>query len=553
MSAKYRFHHLLKISKQLPGLIPLQFPKRSLFPQKITLCSRTLLNFTRRSLLLVILTICYLSPICIAESNADSNAEPPIQVRDIYTPELNASAQSLRRHLSQTSNLNERRSLLLKIAGLEYSMEQFKKARATLLLIEKTCSPSNPVGKAALLQHLGTCSLSLRNRSQARDYYQQALDILPIEESNARFELRILQQLCTSLSADSEPDRIISLLNRELDLCFKLKDRLSIGWAQLAMSDAYHSKGDAAKRDSFFEKAMFSFKKELANEEEDIPDAVPSNIWEVIEAGPQRSPARMWKSETKPKAILLCVHGLGLHSGHYHDFGVEMAKHAVNVIAMDVRGFGAWSSVSGKNEVDLEGAIHDLAAVARFTHKLNPGVPVFLLGESMGGAIVLHTSARYPEIVDGVISSVPAADRYNSAETMGKLAWHFLVKRNRDYDVSSDIIKRVSEKEHLRSDWEADRFARFKMAPLQLIAFDRFMKSNLRIAAGMKRPALVTQGDQDQLVKADSTIKLFRALGTDDKNLLLLGNGEHLIFEKGQFDSVLIDSIMGWIAAHSNT
>ena len=77
------------------------------------------------------------------------------------------------------------------------------------------------------------------------------------------------------------------------------------------------------------------------------------------------------------------------------------------------------------------------------------------------------------------------------------------------------------------------------------------MKDNLRIAADMKRPALVTQGDRDQLVKADSTIKLFRTLGTDDKNLVLLGSGEHLIFEAGQFNPVLVDIIVGWLAAHS--
>lgn len=482
--------------------------------------------------------------------SAVNESKPPIEVRDIYTPELDASAQSLRKQLSKTTEPDARRSLLLKIAGLEYSMEQYKGAKATLSLIEKSCPPSDSQERAAIFQHLGTISLALRKKSQAQGYYQHAFELLPRDSANIRFEQRVLQQLCTSLP-QNEPDKIIALLNRELELCFKLKDRLLIGWAQLALSDAYHSKGDSDKQDYFFEKAMLSFKSELEEEAKESPSSIPSDIWELIEAGPQRVPARIWKGSDKPKAILLCVHGLGLHSGHYHDFGIAMTKRSVNVIAMDVRGFGAWSSVNGKDDVDLEGAIHDLVAVARFTRKLNPGVPIFLLGESMGGAIVLHTSARYPEIVDGVISSVPAADRYNAAETTGKLVWHLLLKRNKDYDLSSDIVSRVSEKELLRNNWEADRFARFKMAPTQIIAFDKFMKDNLRIASGMKSPVLVTQGDRDQLVKADSTIKLFRALGTDDKNLVLLGSGEHLIFEAGQFNPVLVDSIMGWIAAHS--
>lgn len=499
------------------------------------------------SITLLMLAIWLVSP----ASFADSELSQPIQVRDVYIPELNASAQSLRKHLSTTTKPDERRNLLLKIAGLEYSIEQYKKAKATLSEIEKSCPPSDALEKALLFQHLGTTSFALRNKSQAKKYYQQALELLPQEEANWQLELRLIQQLCTSLPDDTEPDKIITLLNRELELCFRLKDRLLIGWAQLALSDVYQSKGDTGKREFYFQKAMLSFQRELEEETEGSADAIPADIWKIIEAGPQSVPARLWKSKEKPKAILLCVHGLGLHSGHYHDFGVAMAERGVNVVAMDVRGFGAWSSVSGKNDVDLEGAIHDVVAFSRFIRKTNPGVPLFLLGESMGGAIVLRTVARYPDLVDGVISSVPAADRYNAAETTGKLVWHCLINRNKDYDVSSDIIDRVSEKEHLRSNWEADRFARFKMPPMQLIAFDKFMKDNLRVAADMKRPALLTQGDRDQLVKADSTIKLFRALGADDKNLVLIGNGEHLIFEAGQFDPLLVDTIMGWIAAHS--
>lgn len=496
-----------------------------------------------------------LAVVCLSNSAmtlAAAQPKPPVPLRDIYTPELDTAAKSLRKHLPQTNNPNDRRDLLMKIAGLEFAMEQFKKCFVTLKTIENLHPPSDPVEKAILYQHMGTTALALRNRLRANGFYRQALEALPKNQANRELELRILQQLCSSLPSDTDPDKAIQLLNRELELSVKLKDRLLIGWAQLALSDAYQAKGDSERRSSYFEEAMLSFKNELEqHSDEHTEDVMPSDIWRLIEAGPQRVPARLWKCTDKPKAVLLCVHGLGLHSGHYHDFAMAMNARGVNVIAIDVRGFGAWASVTGRDDVDLEGAIHDVTAAARFARKMNPGIPIFLLGESMGGAIVLHASARYSDIADGVISSVPAADRYNSAETMGKFVWHVIRNRNKDYDVSSDILARVSEKERVRSDWEADRFARFKMAPTQLIAFDKFMKENVRIAATMKRPALITQGDRDQLVKADSTIRLFRALGTDDKNLVLIGNGEHLIFEAGQFSPVLVDSIMGWIAAHS--
>jgi alpha-beta hydrolase superfamily lysophospholipase len=56
----------------------------------------------------------------------------------------------------------------------------------------------------------------------------------------------------------------------------------------------------------------------------------------------------------------------------------------------------------------------------------NPSAPVFLLGESMGGAIALNTAAQFGQNLRGVIASVPSAERLQAKRMSLTVALHFL-------------------------------------------------------------------------------------------------------------------------------
>src|SRR5215475_6538644 len=55
----------------------------------------------------------------------------------------------------------------------------------------------------------------------------------------------------------------------------------------------------------------------------------------------------------RPRVALLCVHGLGLYSGSYQDFGTRASKRGVAVYAIDVRGFGSWMKAEGHQQIDF--------------------------------------------------------------------------------------------------------------------------------------------------------------------------------------------------------
>jgi len=264
------------------------------------------------------------------------------------------------------------------------------------------------------------------------------------------------------------------------------------------------------------------------------------------------APCLAWLDPDRPvRAALLCVHGLGLHNGTFEPFGEKMKEKGVAVYAIDVRGFGSWMEARGRQQVDFDGCLADMKSTIKVIHRVHPGVPVFVLGESMGGAIALRTAAMFPDLVDGLISSVPAGDRFQQGKTTIKVALHLLEGPHRQFNVGTGVIEQATQNPELRESWEKDPLARLNLSPAELIQFQRFMNQNHESAKEIKDiPVLIVQGSKDRLVKPSGTVELYDELATPDKQLELISNAEHLIFEENQFTDQEIDLVAGWIDKH---
>ena len=85
------------------------------------------------------------------------------------------------------------------------------------------------------------------------------------------------------------------------------------------------------------------------------------------------------------------------------------------------------------------------------------------------------------------------------------------------------------------------------LTPVELVRFQRMMKQTAAKAEKLTdMPVLFLQGVNDRLIKPQGTVDLFQRLKTQDKNLLMVGTAEHLIFEQGQFDDSIIDLVSSW-------
>ena len=119
-----------------------------------------------------------------------------------------------------------------------------------------------------------------------------------------------------------------------------------------------------------------------------------------------RLPLRHWDAE-KPIAVIAALHGMSDYSEAFDLPAPWWAAHGVSVYAYDQRGFGAspdaglWGGTVAMC-TDLDDFVDAL-------HAKFPGVPVFALGESMGGSVVLEAMTRpLPPRVNGAILVAPA-------------------------------------------------------------------------------------------------------------------------------------------------
>ena len=118
-----------------------------------------------------------------------------------------------------------------------------------------------------------------------------------------------------------------------------------------------------------------------------------------------RLPLRHWDAEN-PKAVIVALHGMGDYSAAFELPAPWWAQHGITTYAYDQRGFGRAPDpgVWGGGDA-MRADLDDFVDAARAKH---PGAPVFVLGESMGGAVVLSALERTPPHADGIILVAPA-------------------------------------------------------------------------------------------------------------------------------------------------
>lgn len=265
------------------------------------------------------------------------------------------------------------------------------------------------------------------------------------------------------------------------------------------------------------------------------------------------APGWVWfDPSAKFKSILLCVHGLGLHHKAFESFAKRIAPEGIMTIAFDVQGFGTYTEANGLETLSMEDCVNDLKNIFKLLRRDYPDTPIFLLGESMGGALALRIAAESPEIFDGLICSVPSGNRYKSFATKLRIGVDFLKNKSKPVPVG-DVVEQATTDEGLRHSWIHDPSSRLNLSPKELLNFQRFMNENAEVAKKVRDlPVIIFQGHDDKLVKEAGTLDLFEALSTRDKTIVILGGTEHLIFEAGQFKDDMTLGVLGWMSAHGH-
>ncbi|MFM9592019.1 lysophospholipase [Streptomyces scabiei] len=115
--------------------------------------------------------------------------------------------------------------------------------------------------------------------------------------------------------------------------------------------------------------------------------------------------AREWPCEGARYVVLL-VHGYGEHIGRYEHVADALVRHGAAVFGPDHMGHGRSAGERVLIE-DFEDVVTDVRAVEVLAGEAYPGLPVVLIGHSMGGLIAARYAQRYGSGLATVVLSGP--------------------------------------------------------------------------------------------------------------------------------------------------
>lgn len=138
------------------------------------------------------------------------------------------------------------------------------------------------------------------------------------------------------------------------------------------------------------------------------PQALAANTAEVFTTDDGvRLSVRTFAAVQQPKAVLLALHGFNDYSRAFEGVAGYFAQAGIKTVAYDQRGFGGAPDRGKWAGTDV--LVKDFLAFLHFVRLEHPDLPLFVLGESMGGAVVAVALAQETQSgIAGVILVSPA-------------------------------------------------------------------------------------------------------------------------------------------------
>lgn len=254
-----------------------------------------------------------------------------------------------------------------------------------------------------------------------------------------------------------------------------------------------------------------------------------------------------WLPDGDPKAVVVIAHGGGEHSGRYAHVGEHLVNAGYAVYALDHRGHGK-SHGKGANIEGIELVVADLDGFVSLVADRHAGLPVYLLGHSMGGAIALSYAIRHQDRLAGLLLSGAAADvaALNKVELVASRVLSRIAPGVGVFGVASSQVSR--DPETVRA-YDADPLVHHGKLPARTVG--ELVSSGLRFPEEVRRiniPLLVMHGTADELTPPAGSEMVHERASSADKTLKLYDDLYHEIFNEPERAQVLSD-VTSWLDA----
>ncbi|EWH02719.1 alpha/beta hydrolase [Halomonas sp. BC04] len=236
---------------------------------------------------------------------------------------------------------------------------------------------------------------------------------------------------------------------------------------------------------------------------------------QVIADDGYRLPLRHWPAQGELGTVVLAVHGFNDHAGSFSVLADALTRQGVEVYAHDQRGFGTteqrriWAGHQRLGD--------DVTLLAELLRERHPNTPLYLIGKSMGAAIVIlaMTDDDAPP-VDGSVLIAPAVWGQQAMPWYQRLGLWLGVRLVPQLSFSVRTTRRLgiepTDDETIKRQLAEDPLILRSARVDTLAGLTQAMGEALEAASELPGPTLILYGDEDQVIPAEAFCALLDKL-----------------------------------------
>jgi alpha-beta hydrolase superfamily lysophospholipase len=252
------------------------------------------------------------------------------------------------------------------------------------------------------------------------------------------------------------------------------------------------------------------------------------------------------------RARVVLIHGIGdqVDGIPYTTAAAALAARGLAVHRMELRGHG----LSGGRRVYVESFAdfhRDLAQYTGAVRALDPRLPVFLAGVSMGGLIVTSFALDHPEGLAGVVAVAPAlGETGGSRVLLALLPVLARVIPAVRMDAGLDLDRLTRDPAMRKAYIDDDPLYQRKATPRIAVEVLAAIADTTRRAPEFTVPLLVLHGTADTLTSPAGSEAFVSRAGSADKTFKACEGAYHNLFADTNREEVF-DDIAGWVVARA--
>lgn len=271
---------------------------------------------------------------------------------------------------------------------------------------------------------------------------------------------------------------------------------------------------------------------------------------EIIMADGYRLPLVRWTPDTDaPCRVVLAIHGFNDFHMAFESLTGTLTENCTAVYAYDQRGFGATEQRGiwpGEERL-----VKDAVTVTSLLRRRYPDTPLYLLGESMGAAVVmLALAGETPPSVEGAVLLAPAVWARTVQPWYTRTALWLGVRILPGLKLSSEILGiEVSDVPEVQEYWREHPMVIQHSRVDALHGVTDLMDSALAAAGSLQGPALILYGGNDEIIPPEAVCALLDKLPDPTESswrFVFYPEGYHSLTRDSRADET-IDDIAVWL------